>query len=104
MKQNPIPIFHWKPPSGWQVIETVDLHTAGEPMRVITRGLPEIPGNTILEKRRYFRENLDFIRRGVMWEPRGHAIIALATPVAETWHHTFVFDPDDTLKHGFFLR
>ena len=40
---------------------------------MLTHGLPEIKGNTILEKRRYFRDNLDFIRRGTIFEPRGHA-------------------------------
>jgi proline racemase len=52
---------------------TVDLHTAGEPLRIVTAGLPRIPGKTILEKRRYAKENLDHIRRALMWEPRGHA-------------------------------
>ena len=49
------------------------MHTGGEPLRIITGGLPEIPGNTVLERRRYFREHLDHIRTGLMWEPRGHA-------------------------------
>ena len=49
------------------------MHTGGEPLRVITDGLPEVKGKSILEKRRYFRDNLDYIRTGLMWEPRGHA-------------------------------
>ncbi|MFQ6109732.1 MAG: proline racemase family protein, partial [Candidatus Aminicenantales bacterium] len=57
----------------WKTISAVDAHAAGEPLRVITGGMPEIPGDTILEKRRYFLENLDHFRRGLMWEPRGHA-------------------------------
>ncbi|MCK4766202.1 MAG: proline racemase family protein [Candidatus Aminicenantes bacterium] len=65
--------WQWAPPGDWQVVETIDLHTGGEPLRVFTRGLPEIKGKTILEKRRYFRDNYDFIRTGTMWEPRGHA-------------------------------
>jgi proline racemase len=52
---------------------TIDLHTAGEPLRIVTAGVPRIPGNTILEKRRYAKENLDHIRKTLMWEPRGHA-------------------------------
>jgi len=79
----------WKPPADWSVIRTIDLHTAGEPLRVITGGLPDIPGNTILEKRRYFREHFDAIRTGLMWEPRGHADMygALVTPpVTEDGH------------------
>ena len=58
---------------GWKKITTIDMHTGGEPLRIYTGGLPEIPGNTILEKRRYFRDHLDHIRTASMWEPRGHA-------------------------------
>jgi trans-L-3-hydroxyproline dehydratase len=49
------------------------MHPGGEPLRVITAGLPRIEGRTVLEKRRYFREHYDHLRRGLMWEPRGHA-------------------------------
>ena len=63
----------WEPPATWQRLRTIDMHTGGEPLRIIVDGLPEIPGKTILEKRRYFREHLDQIRTGLMWEPRGHA-------------------------------
>lgn len=63
----------WSIPKEWMQIETIDMHTGGEPLRVITKGLPEIKGNTILEKRRYFRDHYDHIRTGLMWEPRGHA-------------------------------
>jgi len=54
------------------VIKTVDAHAAGEPLRIITSGLPALPGTTILERRRYLQEHLDHIRRALMWEPRGH--------------------------------
>ena len=63
----------WDFPEDWAVIRSVDLHTGGEPLRVLTHGLPEIKGKTILEKRRYFRDNFDYIRTGTMFEPRGHA-------------------------------
>jgi len=63
----------WQPPSDWLRITTVDMHTGGEPLRVIVDGLPAIEGRTVLEKRRYFREHYDHIRTGLMWEPRGHA-------------------------------
>ena len=65
--------FNWQLPKHWLKVKTVDLHTGGEPLRVIVDGLPEIKGTTILEKRRYFRDNLDHIRTGTMFEPRGHA-------------------------------
>lgn len=64
---------NWNPPSNWQKITSIDAHTAGEPLRVITGGLAPIPGKSILEKRRYAQERLDTIRRALMWEPRGHA-------------------------------
>ena len=48
------------------------MHTGGEPLRIITDGLPPLEGKTVLEKRRFFRERLDHIRTGLMWEPRGH--------------------------------
>jgi proline racemase len=60
-------------PANSMVIRTIDMHTGGEPLRVITGGLPPIEGNTVLEKRRYFREHYDHLRTGMLWEPRGHA-------------------------------
>jgi len=63
----------WQPPDHWLKIKTIDMHTGGEPLRVFIAGLPEIKGKTILEKRRYFRDNFDHIRTGTMFEPRGHA-------------------------------
>ncbi|HVM79125.1 MAG TPA: proline racemase family protein [Stellaceae bacterium] len=57
---------------GADTYRTLDMHTAGEPVRIVTEGYPAIPGATILEKRRYVRANLDHIRRRLMLEPRGH--------------------------------
>ncbi len=54
-------------------VEVLDYHTAGEPFRIVTNGLPEIQGTTILERRRWLREHADELRRLLMWEPRGHA-------------------------------
>jgi len=53
-------------------IETVDMHTGGEPVRIVASGYPQIPGTTILKKRRHAREHLDHLRRMLMFEPRGH--------------------------------
>jgi proline racemase len=55
-----------------RLFTTIDAHTAGEPLRIITGGLPPIKGDTILAKRAYFREHLDHIRKMLMYEPRGH--------------------------------
>jgi len=63
----------WNPPKTWLKIKTIDAHTAGEPLRIILEGLPEIKGSTILEKRKYMKENLDHLRTALMFEPRGHA-------------------------------
>ncbi|KIL77438.1 proline racemase family protein [Bacillus badius] len=51
---------------------TIDVHVAGEPLRIITGGLPEIQGKTQLERRAYCMEHLDHIRKILMHEPRGH--------------------------------
>jgi trans-L-3-hydroxyproline dehydratase len=55
------------------VITTVDAHAAGEPLRIITGGLPELQGVTMLERRRYMQQHYDHIRKALMWEPRGHS-------------------------------
>jgi proline racemase len=54
-------------------VRVTEYHTAGEPFRIITGGVPAIPGATILQKRRYAREHLDDFRKLVINEPRGHA-------------------------------
>jgi len=59
--------------NNYQSITTIDAHTEGEPLRIITDGYPEIIGETILEKRQYLTENLDHLRQLLMFEPRGHA-------------------------------
>lgn len=66
-------LSNWRPPEHWTRVTTIDMHTGGEPLRVIVAGLPPIEGRTVLEKRRYFREHYDHLRTGLMWEPRGHA-------------------------------
>src|SRR5438552_1770092 len=70
----------WQPPSSWRRVLTVESHAAGEPLRVVTGGLDPIPGATILEKRRFARERLDGLRRGLVFEPRGHADMYGAIP------------------------
>ena len=62
-------------------IRTCEMHTGGEPVRIVTSGYPEIPGATILEKRRYARERLDHLRRFLMHEPRGHSDMYGVIPV-----------------------
>ena len=54
------------------VVETLDLHCAGEPLRLIRSGYPAVPQTTIDERREWVLENADHIRRMLMYEPRGH--------------------------------
>ena len=53
------------------MITCIDMHTLGEPLRLITAGFPPIPGKTVLEKRAYFKEKMDHLRKLLMLEPRG---------------------------------
>src|SRR5439155_1563035 len=72
-----------------RVISTIDFHTAGIGMRLVTSGLGRIPGATIGEKRRWFQEHLDHVRTGLCLEPRGHRSLLIAimtepvTPAAQ---------------------
>jgi proline racemase len=55
-----------------RLLTTIDFHTAGIGMRLVTAGLPRLPGATIPEKRTYFETRLDHLRTGLCLEPRGH--------------------------------
>lgn len=70
-------------------INVIDAHTAGEPVRVVVSGLPVIPGSTMLEKMKWFDENLDGVRNFLMREPRGHKDMfgtVLTAPVTDDGH------------------
>lgn len=54
------------------VVETIEMHTGGEPVRIVCNLIDQIEGNDILAKRRFMSENLDDVRRLLMFEPRGH--------------------------------
>jgi trans-L-3-hydroxyproline dehydratase len=53
-------------------IGVVDMHTAGEPVRIVESGFPVLAGATILEKRRDALTRFDHLRAMIMLEPRGH--------------------------------
>ena len=57
----------------WTEIQTIDVHTCGEPLRIIISGFPKLKGKTLLEKRTHAKNNFDQLRKAIMWEPRGHA-------------------------------
>ena len=50
----------------------IDGHTCGNPVRVIVEGKPDLKGRTMAEKRIDFIKNYDWIRKALMFEPRGH--------------------------------
>jgi 4-hydroxyproline epimerase len=54
----------------------IDAHTCGNPVRVIKDGGPELVGKTMSEKRQHFLKEYDWIRKGLMFEPRGHDMMS----------------------------
>jgi len=54
----------------------IDAHTCGNPVRLIKEGGPELVGKTMSEKRQHFLNDYDWIRRGLMFEPRGHDMMS----------------------------
>ncbi|MGB5942205.1 MAG: 4-hydroxyproline epimerase [Leeuwenhoekiella sp.] len=56
--------------------ECIDAHTCGNPVRLIKSGGPELVGKTMSEKRQHFIKEYDWIRRGLMFEPRGHDMMS----------------------------
>jgi proline racemase len=63
-------LLYFEAPEQCDKITVLDAHAGGEPLRIIIDGLPEIKGENILEKRRFFKDNFDHIRTQLMWEPR----------------------------------
>jgi 4-hydroxyproline epimerase len=54
----------------------IDGHTAGNPVRLVARGAPQVTGKTMSEKRQDFLSRFDWIRTGLMFEPRGHDMMS----------------------------
>ena len=63
----------FEPHPDWLQIKTIDMHTGGEPLRVIMEGFPELQGDSVLEYRRNCKAHFDDLRKALMFEPRGHA-------------------------------
>jgi len=66
----------WQPNVGnddFLTINTLECHTGGEPLRIVTSGFPELKGDTILAMRRDCQQHHDDLRRALIFEPRGHA-------------------------------
>jgi 4-hydroxyproline epimerase len=54
----------------------IDAHTCGNPVRVVAAGGPALEGNSMSEKRQHFLSEFDWIRKGLMFEPRGHDMMS----------------------------
>ncbi|AWK06294.1 4-hydroxyproline epimerase [Flavobacterium crocinum] len=54
----------------------VDAHTCGNPVRVVAGGGPNLIGTNMSEKRQHFLSQYDWIRKGLMFEPRGHDMMS----------------------------
>ncbi len=87
----------------------IDAHTCGNPVRLVAGGGPVLEGKNMSEKRQHFLREYDWIRKGLMFEPRGHDMMSgsilypphdpendVARPVYRdqrvfadvwTWHH-----------------
>jgi 4-hydroxyproline epimerase len=60
---------------GW-TFHCVDAHTCGNPVRLVAEGGPALEGNNMSEKRQHFLKEYDWIRKGLMFEPRGHDMMS----------------------------
>ncbi len=58
------------------IFHCIDAHTCGNPVRVVAKGGPALEGGTMSEKRQHFLKEYDWIRKGLMFEPRGHDMMS----------------------------
>jgi 4-hydroxyproline epimerase len=58
------------------IFECIDAHTCGNPVRLVAKGGPDLQGNDMSEKRQHFLKEFDWIRKGLMFEPRGHDMMS----------------------------
>ncbi len=54
----------------------IDAHTCGNPVRLVKHGGPVLVGKDMSEKRQHFLQEFDWIRKGLMYEPRGHDMMS----------------------------
>ena len=59
-----------------RMFTTIDTHTVGQSTRTIIGGIPYIPGDTVRDKMFYMQKNMDWIRRILMYEPRGSNVMS----------------------------
>ncbi|MFN2457600.1 MAG: 4-hydroxyproline epimerase [Chitinophagaceae bacterium] len=58
------------------IFHCIDAHTCGNPVRLVKEGGPKLYGNNMTEKRQHFLQDFDWIRKGLMFEPRGHDMMS----------------------------
>lgn len=58
------------------VFDCIDAHTCGNPVRLVKKGGPQLIGNSMSERRQHFLNEFDWIRKGLMFEPRGHDMMS----------------------------
>jgi 4-hydroxyproline epimerase len=58
------------------IFNCIDAHTCGNPVRLVKEGGPELQGKNMSEKRQHFLREYDWIRTGLMFEPRGHDMMS----------------------------
>jgi len=58
------------------LFKCIDAHTCGNPVRLIVEGGPDLKGSNMSEKRQHFLKEYDWIRKGLMFEPRGHDMMS----------------------------
>ena len=61
---------------GGHIFHCIDAHTCGNPVRLVVSGGPALEGNNMSEKRQHFLREYDWIRKGLMFEPRGHDMMS----------------------------
>lgn len=72
----------------------IDGHTCGNPVRLVSGGGPLLKGSTMMERRADFLDHWDWIRKGLMFEPRGHDMMSgaiLYPPTREDCDIGFLF-------------
>lgn len=61
---------------GRSTFTCIDAHTCGNPVRVVAKGGPKLEGKSMSEKRQHFLNEFDWVRKGLMFEPRGHDMMS----------------------------